>query len=202
MLLEEGITPSRKSLEDVKEATTHQNVFFEMLRHDKGMKKRRIKLDLILRWHRELFMSTKPDIAGQIRKHQVLISGSRFIPPTPVEVYPMLVDFFRWYDSTSGFIRNKRKNIGEIVTHPVELAALIHLKFVTIHPFSDGNGRISRLLMNYMLNRHGFPMLNITYSRRSSYHNALERSQITKDDSIFTRWFFRRYLDANMVYPS
>ncbi|MBU3958163.1 MAG: Fic family protein, partial [Nanoarchaeota archaeon] len=64
---------------------------------------------------------------------------------------PLLEEFFGWYN----------KNKGRL--HSVELAALAHLKFVTIHPFSDGNGRISRLLMNFVLHKHGFPMLNIPY---------------------------------------
>ena len=78
--------------------------------------------------------------------------------------------------------------------HPVYLAALVHLKFVTIHPFGDGNGRISRLVMNYVLNKHSYPMIVIDYADRNSYYNALERSQLTQDENIFTLWFFKRYL--------
>jgi Fic family protein len=49
---------------------------------------------------------------------------------------------------------------------------------VTIHPFGDGNGRISRVMMNFVLNKKGYPMLDIPYSGRSSYHAALERAQV------------------------
>jgi cell filamentation protein, protein adenylyltransferase len=176
-LLEEGISPGGKPVEDIKEAEAHQKVFFEMLKCTKDL-----SLQLVLVWHWELFKDTKPDIAGQIRKHGVGITGSRYVPASPVELQPMLADFFRWHD------REKTR------THPVELAALVHLKFVTIHPFADGNGRISRMMMNFALHKSGYPMLNIEYKNRGAYYNALERSQLNKEERVFTNWFFRRYL--------
>ena len=176
-LLEEGISPGGKPVGDIKEAEAHQKVFFEMLKCTKD-----VSLQLVLDWHWKLFKDTKPDMAGQIRKHGVGITGSRYVPPPPAELQPMLADFFGWYD------RAKTR------AHPVELATLIHLKLVTIHPFGDGNGRISRLMMNFALHKSGYPMLNIEYKDRNSYYNALERSQLKKDEGIFTSWLFRRYL--------
>ncbi len=182
-LLEKGITPKEKPIRDAKEAETHKSVFYLMLGHRKDL-----SLQTVLHWHHRLFESTKKDIAGKIRQHQVAISGSRYLPPPPVEVYPLLREFFRWYD------RNKN-NI-----HPVELAALVHLKFVVIHPFADGNGRVPRLMMNFVLNRNGFPMLNIPYEKRGGYYNALERSHIKGLDNIFAQWFFRRYVKEYRRY--
>jgi Fic family protein len=164
-------------MRDVKEAESHSKVFNELLSF-----KKELSLDIILYFHKKLFEDTKIDLAGKIRQHQVTIAGSKFTPPFPAEIYPMLVDFFKWY----------RKNKDQI--HPVELAALVHLKLVTIHPFADGNGRISRLMMNFILNRRGFPMLNIPYEKRAGYYGALERSQIKKEEIIFLQWFFKRYL--------
>jgi Fic family protein len=175
-LLVRGITPGSRPLGDVKEAEAHRDMFLEML----GCKKD-ISYQLILFWHRRLLERTRPDIAGRIRAHQVRISGSEFVPPSPVEVYPLLMEFMKWYH------RAERK------IHPVELAALVHLKFVTIHPFSDGNGRISRILMNFVLQRNGYPMLNITYKKRGGYYRALERAQTRREDIIFLNWFFKRY---------
>ena len=100
----------------------------------------------------------------------------------------MLREFFKWYS------KNK------VSLHPVELAALVHLKLVTIHPFADGNGRISRLMMNLILNNNKFPMLNIRYEKRGSYYTALERAQVKKDESIFLNWFFKRYFAENKGY--
>lgn len=182
-LLEKDITPGTRLLSDVKEAESHRNAFYEMLEYTKDL-----SLNTVLYFHKKLFESTKSDIAGIIRSHQVAISGSKFMPPFPAEIYPLLMDFFKLYD------RNKKK------THPVELAALVHLKLVTIHPFSDGNGRISRLMMNFILHRHSYPMLNIPYEKRRGYYNALEKAQIKKDGTLFIQWFFRRYVKEYKKY--
>lgn len=176
-LLEKGITPKAKPLNDVKEAEAHEKLFYEMLEYKKDL-----NLQTALYWHKKLLENTKPDLAGKVRQYQVAISGSKFMPPSPTEVQPLLSEYFRWYD--------KNKN----TLNPVELAALSHLKLVTIHPFGDGNGRISRLVMNFILHKNNYPLLNIHYENRTSYYNALERSQTKKQDHIFTHWFIKRYL--------
>lgn len=181
LLLEKGITPNAKPMRDVKEAEAHRKVFYDLVNF-----KKELSLDVILYFHKKLLEDTKKDIAGKIRQHQVTIAGSKFMPPFPAEIYPLLMDFFKWY---------RKEKI-----HPVELAALVHLKLVTIHPFADGNGRISRLMMNFVLNKHGFPMLNISYEKRAGYYSSLERSQIKKDEAIFLQWFFKRYLKEHTKY--
>ena len=168
LLLEKGITPSRRPIEDIKETELHRKVFYEMLDY-----KPNITLATVLHWHKELFQQTKKNKAGRIRNYDVGISGNKFIPPCAIELDFLLREFFEWYN------QNKNK------LHPVHLAALVHLKFVTIHAFGDGNGRISRLLMNYVLNKKNYPMLVIDYSERNSYYNALERSQLGNDENIF-----------------
>jgi len=182
-LLEHGITPSSKPVRDVKEAEAHKKVFFEMINYEKEL-----NLGIILKWHRQLLKDTKSDIAGKIREHNVIIAQSKFKPPIFIELNALLNEFSEWYQ--------KEKN----KLHPVELAALVHLRFVTIHPFTDGNGRISRLMMNFILKKNKFPMLNIPYEKRTSYYNALERSQTKKEEGIFVQWFFRRYLQEFKEY--
>ena len=183
LLLEKGITPANRPIEDIKEAEQHREVFYDMINYDK-----KITLSTLLHWHKKLFQYTKKDKAGKIRDYDVWISGSRHIPPKPIELDLLLREFFDWYN------QNKKK------IHPVQLAALAHFRFVSIHLFGDGNGRISRLLMNYVLNNNRYPMLIIDYTQRKSYYTALERSNIKNDESIFTLWFFRRYLKENMKY--
>ena len=182
-LLERGITPASKPLRDVKEAEAHRDLFYEILKERKDL-----SLQMIREWHWKLFHQTKNDIAGKIRKYQVAIGGSKFMPPSPVEVYPMMTELFEWY--------NKNKN----KLHPVELAAVAHLKFVTIHPFGDGNGRVSRLIMNFILNKKDYPMMDIPYEGRNSYYNSLERSQMKKEDRIFLQWFVKRYIKEHKRY--
>jgi Fic family protein len=182
-LLERGITPNRKPVRDIKETEAHRTVFYAMLAHQKEATQ-----NVLFEWHSTLLGGTKPDIAGKFRNHQVAISGSKFLPPSPVEVQPLMSEFFSWYE------RSRQK------LHPVELAALCHLELVTIHPFSDGNGRISRLLMNFVLKKHGYPMLNIRYGNRAGYYSALERSQVKKEELVFVSWFFKRYVKENVRY--
>ena len=182
-LLENGISPSSKPIRDSKEAEAHKKVFFEMLKYEKNM-----NLQIVLKWHKDLMQDTKKDIAGKIRNHNVAIAQSKFNPPMHIELDALLKEFFDWYNK-------EKKNI-----HPVELAALVHLKFVTIHPFSDGNGRISRLMMNFILKDNNFPLLDIQYIKRTSYYNALERSNLKEDDNIFIQWLFRRYLAEYKKY--
>lgn len=182
-LLEGGITPARRPLPDVLEAEAHEAVFREMLDTKKDL-----SLQLILSWHHRLFGGTKPDIAGKLRKYQVYISGVKYTPPSPVEVHPLMTEMLAWYH------RNKTR------LHPVELAAALHFKFESIHPFGDGNGRVGRLMMNFVLHRNGWPMLNIPYEQRMGYYSALERSQRKQDEDPFIKWFIRRYLKENDRY--
>lgn len=182
-LLERGITPKNKPMRDVQEAEAHRDLFFDILESKKDLSLREIQ-----DWHWRLFNKTKKDIAGKFRNYQVAIRGSKFLPPSPVEVFPMLSEFFAWY--------NKKKDR----LHPVELAAIAHLKFVTIHPFGDGNGRISRLVMNFILERKKYPMLDIPYEGRNRYYSALERSQVKKEERISLQWFIRRYIKEYKRY--
>jgi cell filamentation protein, protein adenylyltransferase len=179
-LLEHGITPGNRPLSDVQESLAHRTVFISAL-SERG----RLDLTALLHWHKELFKTTKPEYAGVVRRHQAMIGGSKFIPPAPFELDRLLTEFFDWLGRAWRHM------------HPVVLAALVHLKLVTIHPFGDGNGRVTRIAMNFVLHRKGFPMFDIPYERRVGYHSALERAQATQDEFLFVRWFVKRYLDEN-----
>ena len=181
-LLKQGIAPRNKPLKDIKETEAHRKAFFHMLEYKKDL-----SLDIVLYWHNLLFQDSEPEIAGKIRRHGVAVSGSKAEFPFPAELNILLREFFKWY--------RKNKN-----SHPVVLAALVHLKFVSIHPFSDGNGRVSRLMMNFVLNNNVFPMLNIAYLNRDSYYTALERSQVKKIDQIFVRHIIKKYLGEYKEY--
>ena len=88
-------------------------------------------------------------------------------------------------------------------SHPVERAALLHLKFVSIHPFGDGNGRTARLLMNLILVRHGYPVVNIQPDEvsRLNYIKSLKQAQSGNDDTAFINliiWHVEKALEQRI----
>ena len=180
LLLEDGITPPDRPLSDVQEALAHREVFLEAI-NERGP----LTLSMVLDWHRRMFEKTKPNLAGRIRLYPVRISRSRFVPPDPFELDRLLIEFFDWH-------RAARASV-----HPVLRAALVHLKLVSIHPFGDGNGRVTRIAMNRELRLARFPLFNVPYDGRRSYYTALERSQVGADEVPFIRWFMKRYLSQN-----
>ncbi len=169
-ILEEGVAP-KKPLKEVEETESHAQVFLEMIKL-----KQAISNDLLLRWHREIFGKTKSDIAGRYRNYSVRVGN--YIAPDWRSIHKMMNDLIF-------FINNSRLNA-------VDLAARAHYQFERIHPFGDGNGRIGRLLMNYMLWRKGYPMIIVEYKNRSSYYKAFE-----KDEDHFVKYFIRRYISVH-----
>lgn len=196
-----GTTPKNKPIKDVKEAEGHKKAFFDMLGY-KGS----ISLEKVISWHKMIFENSEPIIAGKIRLHKIEVTGSRASFPHPESVNSLLNKFFLWYHENlpifrmpkrrSLFVHNKNKR----TLNPVELAALAHLKFVSIHPFTDGNGRISRLLANCALYTSTYPLINIKYLDRLGYYRSLETSQIWYDDTHFVRFFVKKYINANKKY--
>ena len=174
-LLRFKITPAGKPESDMIEAKTHHVVFLDMLHALSD-----ISLKNTLDWHGKIFKDTLPHFAGKIRNARVVVTGSKAAFPHPNFVPALLKQFYKWYD------------MGDL--NPVELAGLAHFRFVSIHPFGDGNGRISRLLMNNVLNKHRCPMLNIKYSDRHYYYSALEKAQLGLDKNIFLKWFIKYYM--------
>ncbi|MDE7478245.1 MAG: Fic family protein, partial [Lachnospiraceae bacterium] len=108
-------------------------------------------------------------IGGIYRSQEVRISGAGHTPPTGNDMYMQIKNFY-----TDLGWKGKACN-------PVELAAWTHAEFVRIHPFVDGNGRTSRLIMNYQLMIHGFLPISIAKEKRLEYYNALEEYAVNGD---------------------
>jgi len=174
-IIKRKISPN-KPLRDVQETITHSKTFFKAINE-----KYELSTTMLLKWHKEIFSDTKPDIAGRFRDYLVRVGGYR--APDWQDVNKLMKEFFEWYN------KNKR------VMHPVELAARAHYKFEKNHPFGDGNGRVGRLIIAYLLRKSKFPLLIIEYKKRKSYYHAL-----SKNENDFVNWFIRRYVSAHGKY--
>ncbi len=95
--------------------------------------------------------------------------GDRFEYASPEETPALMADLVEWY--------NKAEQSGRFT--PVELAALFHYRYIRIHPFEDGNGRIARLMANYILARHGYPMIVVRSRKKNEYLEALHKTDLT-----------------------
>jgi Fic family protein len=121
-----------------------------------------ISIQDILEIHRRVLGYCDPIEAGKFRQHQVYVGS--FIPPHHEHVDRLVKEFIEWLNSL--------QTLSEV--HPVQLAALAHYKLAFIHPFYDGNGRTSRLLMNLILMRAGYPPVIIRKQERLDYYEYLE----------------------------
>ncbi len=176
LILKDKIAPKGASTKEVKEAENHEKAFDFMYDYNGD-----IDLKFILKLHKILLGGIDDEIAGKLRDFDVAIDGTVFKPPHFQELNYELKEFLRWYNKA------KRK------INAFELACLVHLKLVTIHPFGDGNGRIARLLQNFVLKRNKYPLLDIPYKDREKYYDSLENCQINKTQKAFIDYLKREY---------
>ncbi|MDE6393050.1 MAG: Fic family protein [Muribaculaceae bacterium] len=94
--------------------------------------------------------------------------GDRFEYASPEETPGLMADLVDWYNNAE----------QEGILSPVELAALFHYRYIRIHPFEDGNGRIARLMVNYILARHNYPMIVVRSRKKSEYLEALHQADL------------------------
>jgi len=160
-LLFEGIVPSSKPLREIHEVLNHKKAFDYMLEYKQDLTK-----DFILDLHRLVVANTlREDLVSQIGRYrnvQVFVGGS--IPPKASEVPKLIANLLRWYSV------NKKR------LHPLVLASYFHTEFEKIHPFIDGNGRVGRLLMNFILHKNKYPMINIPKLRKFRYYEVLQNA--------------------------
>lgn len=95
--------------------------------------------------------------------------GDQFEYATPEETPALMSDLVDWY--------NDAERSGKFT--PIELAAIFHYRYIRIHPFEDGNGRIARLMVNYILTRHDYPMIVVRSRKKKEYLEALHRTDLT-----------------------
>lgn len=156
-VLEDGISIGGKELREIYEIVNH-NKAFEFVK--KCISENRILDENIIKEIHALLMENI--LAGGIyRNVEVRISGARHKPPAPSEMYQQIKNFYADMQDLSD------ENV-------IEFAAWTHAEFVKIHPFVDGNGRTSRMIMNYQLMADGFLPVSIDKEKRLEYFEALE----------------------------
>lgn len=163
-LLFQNIVPAGKSLREINEVLNHKKAFDHIIDY-----KGDITREFILGLHKLVTSNTlSPELSSQIGKFrsvQVFITGVTWFPPKPQEVASRMTSLLTWYS------KNKK------ILHPLVLASCFHTEFEKIHPFIDGNGRVGRLLMNFILHKNKYPMINIPNAIKHKYYDALERAQ-------------------------
>ncbi|AEA44439.1 Fic family protein [Fluviicola taffensis] len=176
MVVNKGLTVSGKSLVEHLEAINHGDAIHyvkELVSKNSILTKREL-----LSIHNLILRGINQSEAGKFRRIQVMIQGSSHLPPPPYLVEKQMEDYFIWYE----------RNRGNL--HPVVLAAEMHERLVTIHPFIDGNGRTSRLIMNMILLQNGLVIANMKgdNTSRYAYYEALESVQSSGKKDSFIRY--------------
>ena len=157
----EGITVGGKALREHFEAINHRNAIYyveDIIKKEEPFSEWQIR-----NFHQLILKNIDDDTAGRYRQQNVLISGATNTPPDYTLLNDKMAHFVDWYNSESNQL------------HPIERAAKVHADFVGIHPFIDGNGRTSRLLMNLELMKAGYPPCVITVENRLAYYEALDQ---------------------------
>ncbi|GIM52737.1 cell division protein Fic [Capnocytophaga cynodegmi] len=173
LVIEKGLTIGGKTLNEHLEAVNHTHAIDFIKEIAKGNEP--ITERLITEIHALILKGIDNSNAGRYRNVPVLISGAKHVPPQPYAVPLEMEKLMQWY------------NDNKDTLHPIELASEMHERLVTIHPFIDGNGRTSRLLMNLILLRWGYPIaiLKGDTESRLKYYNTLETAQIENDKRPF-----------------
>ena len=165
LVVNEGVTISGKSMREHLEAINHAEAISyikDIAKQDIEIRERTIK-----EIHALILHGIDRENAGRYRTVPVMISGSTHMPPQPYLIEKQMEDFI---------LRFKQMEAEKV--HPVLIAAYLHDELVRIHPFIDGNGRTSRLLMNLYLLRHGYVIITLKGSNdaKVNYYKALEMS--------------------------
>lgn len=165
LVLEQGLTIGGKKLREHLEVINHA----EAIQYVQDLVQRKQELtEHVIKSLHHLVLKNIADDAGRYRMVNVRISGSEHVPPHYTSVPEQMEQLMKWYAEQRDVI------------HPVLLAAEFHFRFVYIHPFSDGNGRTARLLMNLILLEDGFPpaIVKAADSARLRYYETLEEASV------------------------
>lgn len=179
VLLEDGLTIGGKPLRYTFEAIGHAKAYDFMFTL---LKKRTITESDIFTMHRMFYESIESEYAGKYRDIDVFISGSKYPVAEPKRIQKEMDELFQWIEA-------EREKL-----HPVVFAAQLHKRFVFIHPFKDGNGRIARLIMNTALIQDGYMLAVIPPILRHEYIQLLEKAH--RDELPFEEFIAERVIES------
>ena len=181
ILLEDGITVAGKTLRETMAALGHAKAYDYMFTL---IGKRGITEQDILAMHGMLEGGMETGTAGKYRTTAVFVTGTMFAFPSAGEVPALMRTLF------------EQTMPGLTSLHPVVQSARIHKEIVTIHPFSDGNGRVARLAMNTVLIQHGYMPVQIYPVIRQEYIDSLRYAQTQGDDSDFIELILQQEIES------
>ncbi len=169
-LLLEDLTPKERTPREIFDLQNTRKVFFYLLEE-----KPIFNEELIIKIHDSLLENI--DVRKGYRNHEIRVFKSRFKASEAKYVQTDIKILFKWY------------KIYQKKLHPLALACLFHQKFEKIHPFSDGNGRTGRMIMNYILFTHNYPFVIIQKEKRSKYLDALSKADKADINNIDSKYF-------------
>lgn len=180
-VIEHGITVGGKPLRDHLEAQDHHAALAWM--RDLAGLATPLGEATIVELHRRIVLRSAPEIAGFYSAHPRRVMGSRAIFPNPIKIPRLMAELGTW-----------------LATAPPTPAAAFdaHFRLTAIHPFSDGNGRTARLLMNLILLRGGYPPIAVRPEDRVAYLEALEFASVEGNLTPFNALLLRR-LDSTLA---
>lgn len=181
LVIIDGVTPEGASAVDVIEVLNAVDAW-QYLRAYRG----RLSRSYLCKLQYEITKHTSCRIQGKLRDGEVRISGSDHIPPKSDMVPMLLDDLFTEYYGLKGKL------------HPVELASYLHNRLVNIHPFTDGNGKTARLLLNWVLYRNSIPPVIIEAGNKERYYSAIEAAD-KNDHRPFAEYLCREVLDQYTI---
>ena len=175
----DNVTLPNKSLIEHFEAKNHQSALLQLFLH--LLENKKLNLTFVLELHKTLMTSIRED-AGYFRTHAVRILNSSVVTANHMKV-PQLM-------------KNWSISLDKKFKNPIFEIAKIHAKFEKIHPFSDGNGRIGRLICHAILFQHQLPCLIIKKKERIRYFKALEKAQIEENYSELEELFMDGIIES------
>lgn len=182
----EGITVGGKTMREHLEVINHRDA----ITYVEGIVKNGEPLSewQIKNIHRLILKGINDEYAGVYRDQQVFISGAKHVPPAPLLINEQMDKLINWYEQETDDL------------HPITRGAMLHVIFVGIHPFIDGNGRTSRLLLNLELMKEGFPPIIIKVENRLQYYETLDKAHTEKDYGDFIQLVAKEVDDSLDLY--